>query len=113
MRCTHIILAVRLRAERCRAVTALQRDHEDRLLAPDASSSRNDARILGGSDCVAGTGRVPTVAVSTASRPATSPRPSRVTVSWLSRGFLCGAYHWRDGCDPDRRSASELCSLYT
>ena len=91
-------------AERCRAITALQRAHEDRLLAPlmDFLSSRNDARILGGGDCVAGTGRVPTVAINTA-KPA-----SDVAEALAEHGVMAGAgdfYAVRTigamGCDPD------------
>lgn len=74
-------------AERARAVTAMQRRHEDLLLAPlmDFLSSRNDARILGGSSCVAGAGRVPTVALHTA-------RPAIDVAETLSEhGVMAGA----------------------
>ncbi|MEC8728912.1 MAG: aminotransferase class V-fold PLP-dependent enzyme, partial [Pseudomonadota bacterium] len=58
-------------AERARIVTAMQRSHEDRRLAPllDFLGSRNDARILGSGALGGETGRVPTVALHTA-RPA-------------------------------------------
>ena len=91
-------------AERARAVAALQRGHEDRVLAPllDYLGSRNDARILGSNRLGGETGRVPTVAVHTA-KPA-----AEVAVGLSEHGVMAGEgdfYAVRTigamGCDPD------------
>ena len=74
-------------AERARVVTAMQRAHEDRTLAPllDFLGSRNDARILGSGDLHGETGRVPTVALHTA-RPA-----AEVAAALAGHGVMAGA----------------------
>jgi len=91
-------------AARARAVAALQRGHEDRVLAPllDYLGSRNDARILGSARLDGETGRVPTVAVHTA-------KPAHEVATALSKhGVMAGEgdfYAVRTigamGCDPD------------
>ena len=91
-------------AARARAVAALQRGHEDRVLAPllDYLGSRNDARILGSARLDGETGRVPTVAVHTA-------KPTHEVATALSEhGVMAGEgdfYAVRTigamGCDPD------------
>ena len=74
-------------------------------------SSRNDARILGGSDCVAGTGRDRLWLCT--------PAGQRRREALAGHGVMAGAedfYAVRTiGWDVTqcRRSASELCSLYT
>ena len=74
-------------AERARVVTAMQRSHEDRTLAPllDFLGSRNDARILGSGRVGGETGRVPTVALHTA-RPAAG-----VAAALAGHGVMAGA----------------------
>ena len=91
-------------ADRARAVAALQRGHEDRVLAPllDYLGSRNDARILGSKELGTETGRVPTVALHTA-KPA-----EEIAISLAEHGVMAGEgnfYAVRTigamGCDPD------------
>lgn len=74
-------------AQRARIVTAMQRAHEDRTLAPllDFLGSRNDARILGRGDLGGEIGRVPTVALHTA-RPATA-----IAEALAGHGVMAGA----------------------
>ena len=74
-------------AERARIVTAMQRSHEDKTLAPllDFLGSRNDARILGSGRVDGETGRVPTVALHTA-RPAAG-----VAAALVGHGVMAGA----------------------
>ena len=78
-------------AERARIVTAMQRAHEDRTLAPllNFLGSRNDARILGssqiGGELGGGGGRVPTVALHTA-RPAAG-----IAEALAGHGVMAGA----------------------
>ncbi|MEL0303804.1 MAG: aminotransferase class V-fold PLP-dependent enzyme, partial [Rhodobiaceae bacterium] len=73
-------------AERARIVTAMQRSHEDKTLAPllDFLGSRNDARILGSGRVDGETGRVPTVALHTA-RPAAG-----VAAALAGHGVMAG-----------------------
>ena len=91
-------------AERARAVAAMQRGHEDKVLAPllDYLGSRNDARILGSKEVGAGAGRVPTVALHTV-RPA-----EEIAISLADHGVMAGEgnfYAVRTigamGCDAD------------
>ena len=91
-------------AERARIVTAMQRSHEDRTLAPllDFLGSRNDARILGSGELGGETGRVPTVALHTA-----RPAPA-IAEALAGHGVMAGAgdfYAVRTigamGCDAD------------
>ena len=91
-------------ADRARAVAALQRGHEDRVLAPllDYLGGRNDARILGSKEVGTETGRVPTVALHTA-KPA-----EEIAISLAEHGVMAGEgnfYAVRTigamGCDPD------------
>ena len=74
-------------AERARVVTAMQRAHEDRTLAPllDFLGSRNDARILGSGSLGGATGRVPTVALHTA-----KPAPA-IAAALAGHGVRAGA----------------------
>ena len=74
-------------AERTRIVTAMQRSHEDRTLAPllDFLGSRNDARILGSGELGGAAGRVPTVALHTA-RPAAA-----IAEALAGHGVMAGA----------------------
>lgn len=91
-------------ADRARAVAALQRGHEDRVLEPllDYLGSRNDARILGSDKLGVETGRVPTVALHTA-KPA-----EQIAIGLADHGVMAGEgdfYAVRTigamGCDPD------------
>ena len=91
-------------AERARVVTAMQRAHEDRTLAPllDFLGSRNDARILGSGTLGGATGRVPTVALHTARSAAA------IAEALAGHGVMAGAgdfYAVRTigamGCDAD------------
>jgi len=91
-------------AERARAVAALQRRHEVRVLVPllDFLGNRNDVRILGSDRIDGATGRVPTVALHTA-RPAAD-----VADALAAHGVMAGAgdfYAVRTigamGCDAD------------
>ena len=91
-------------ADRARAVAALQRGHEDRVLEPllDYLGSRNDARILGSDKLGVETGRVPTVALHTA-KPA-----AQIAIGLADHGVMAGEgdfYAVRTigamGCDPD------------
>ncbi|MDA9930753.1 aminotransferase class V-fold PLP-dependent enzyme [Alphaproteobacteria bacterium] len=78
-------------ANRARAVTALQRAHENKVLAPllDFLRDRNDARILGGTTTTnaagAPNGRVPTVALNTAKAPA------QIVGKLADQGIMAGA----------------------
>ena len=74
-------------AERARVVTAMQRAHEDRTLAPllDFLNCRNDARILGSGSLGSKPGRVPTVALHTV-RPA-----EEIAKSLADHGVMAGA----------------------
>ena len=90
-------------ADRARAVAALQRGHEDRVLEPllDYLGSRNDARILGSDKLGVETGRVPTVALHTA-------KPDKeIAIGLAEHGVMAGEgdfYAVRTigamGCDP-------------
>ena len=91
-------------ADRARAVAALQRGHEDRVLEPllDYLGSRNDARILGSDKLGVETGRVPTVALHTA-KPA-----EEIAIGLAEHGVMAGEgdfYAVRTigamGCDPE------------
>ena len=90
-------------AARARAVSDLQRSHEDKTLASllEFLRSRNDVRILGNNHIQTPTGRVPTVAVHAA-------RPAEAIARELAdHGIMAGAgdfYAMRTisalGCDP-------------
>jgi len=91
-------------AARGRAVAALQRAHEDKVLAPllDFLRNRNDLRVLGNDHLETATGRVPTVALHTA-KPAED-----IATALAGHGVMAGAgdfYAVRTiralGCDPD------------
>jgi len=72
---------------RARAVAKLQRDHEDKTLAPLLGylRDRSDVRVLGNNHLQTPTGRVPTVALIT-------PRPPETVATELaSHGVMAGA----------------------
>ncbi len=72
---------------RARAVAKLQRDHEDKTLAPLLGylRDRGDVRVLGNNHLQTPTGRVPTVALMT-------PRPPETVARELaSHGVMAGA----------------------
>lgn len=91
-------------AARGRAVSALQRSHEDRTLAPllEFLRSRNDVRILGSGQLGTTTGRVPTVAIHTAKS------ASEVATGLNEHGVMAGGGNFYAvrclramGCDPE------------
>lgn len=91
-------------AARGRAVSALQRGHEDKTLAPllEFLRARNDVRILGRGQLGAAMGRVPTVAIH-AAKPAT-----QIATGLNEHGVMAGGGNFYAvrclramGCDPD------------